>query len=230
MSSRFTDDEMKALGASVAAGLKDTLKDLVQPANRRERRPKPKAGSGRNESRYRLRHAQENPCYLCCQYGHTGRDHSLPKEWPEEVDQRWRNTRKKWNIIKEQAKDINDDEIPYTEVARLNNVSTEGWPTVTQKQGLAIVLAAASGLELWVEKGQIGTSRKPAECFTPEKYKPEQEEPEEEPVASVFTVEWKNTVDGKLCSLENNMEKLQSTQNNQLGMMQLMLKAQGVPL
>ena len=86
-----------------------------------------------------------------------------------------------------------------------------------------------TGLELWVEKGKIGTSCKPADCFTFEKYKPDKEEPKEEPVASVFTVQWENTVDGNLCSLENNMEKLQSTQNNQLGMMQLMPKAQGVP-
>ena len=83
-----------------------------------------------------MRHAADNPCYLCYHFGHTGRD----QEWLDEVDHRWNTVRKKWTIIKEQSKDVNDEEILYHEVAKLHNVNTANRPTFPQRRCLVMIL------------------------------------------------------------------------------------------
>ena len=138
----------------------------------------------------------------------------MPKEWPDEVDHRWKTVRKKWT---------------YHDVAKLHNVNTATWPTVPQRRGLVMILAECVKLEFWVDQTEVGTTCKAADCVTPEKYKPAPEDEAEPAEPSVFTVEWKQNVDSKLDKLEPGMTRLQNTQGNQMEMMKLMLKAQNVP-
>ena len=167
---RMSDDEIKEIGESVGLGLKDTVKDTL-PAQRRSKRATA-PGKPQQASRDRMRHAADNPCYLCYRFGHTGRDHHLPKEWPDKVDHPSKTVRKEWTIIKKQSKDVNDEEISYHGVAKLHNVNMTSWPTVLQQRGLVMILAECVKLELWVDQTQVGMTCKAADCVTPEKYKP----------------------------------------------------------
>ena len=135
----MSDDEILKIGESVALGLKDTLKDSCgTSAPQRSSKRATELRKPQQASRYRMRHASDNPCYLCYRFGHTGRDHDLPKKLPDEVDHGWKTVRKKWTIIKEQSKDVNDEEISYHDVAKLHNVNTATWPTVPQRRGLVM--------------------------------------------------------------------------------------------
>ena len=134
MASRTSDDEIEKIGESVGLGLKDTLKDICGTAAS-QRHSKRATGPAKLQqaSRYRMQNAVDSLCYLCYRFGHTGRDHDLPKEWPDEVDHRWKTVRKKWTIIKEQCKDVNDEEISHHGMAKLHNVNTATWPTLAQR-------------------------------------------------------------------------------------------------
>ena len=136
MASRMSDNEIRKIGESVALGLKDTLRDICgTSAPQRHSKRATAPAKPQQASEYSMRHAADHPCYLCYCFGHTGRHHDLPKKWPDEVDNRWKTVRKKWTIIKEQCKDVNDEEISYYDGAKVHNVNTATWPTVPQRLG-----------------------------------------------------------------------------------------------
>ena len=68
--------------------------------------------------------------------------------------------RKKWTIIKEQSKDVNDEEISYHDVAKLHNVNTATWPTVPQRRGLVMILAECENSNFGLTRRRSGPPAK----------------------------------------------------------------------
>ena len=122
-----------------------------------------------------------------------GRDHNLPNTWYEEVNQRRKRLQRKSTIIKEQSKDVNDEEIFFHAVAKLDKWNTSTWPRVTKEPGLTMVLAECVHPDFWVHQSHIGTMCERSACVTRENYRPEVEEEEALAQPLGVTMEWKNS-------------------------------------
>ena len=150
-----------------------------------------------------MRHAAGNPCYLCYRLGLPGQDRDWPKDWSDEVNHPWKAVCKKSTIIKEQSKDVNDQEISYQDVAKLHNVNTASWSTVTRRCALVMILAQCVKLEFGVDQTEVGTTCKAADCVTPEKYKPAPEE-EAEPAEPSVVFGMRKNIREKSETRQNN--------------------------
>ena len=201
--------------------------------NRKQQRSN--KGKQSDNNRGRSSWARRSPCYICARFGHTARDHGMSYPYSDEIERWYKLTQKHWLIILKLSESIDGDRVEWEDVAKEIHVDVAGWPKMPHKRGLARVLHAKVGLEPWTTIDDVGTDCSPSQCFTPDDLKREEESSQDSTSIKNtlsdlgFTTEWKSSIDSKLVTLENNVGGLQKSQNASLGMMQMMLEAQGIP-
>ena len=92
-------------------------------------------------------HKMGNPCYLCRKFGHLSRVHfPTSHKWCQADTDRWHATREHWHCI---LADLRLKQFSKYQIAERRSVDVSTWPPMSDREFLAAVMEAATGLSRW---------------------------------------------------------------------------------
>ena len=100
-----------------------------------------------SEALGKAEHKMGNPCYLCKKFGHLSGVHfPTNHRWCQADSDRWTSNRDYWHKI---LRDVREKRYTRYQIAENLEVDTSRWPRMSDREFLAAVMEAATGLPRW---------------------------------------------------------------------------------